>query len=372
MKISGFSLLRINGINVIIDLTWLVLFLLIPYTAIKFAQMYPDLTLISDWIIGGVVSVLVFCCALIHGLTQALAAAKFGTKVKHIRLHIFGCLVVPESRSARQEFVITLVGWATSIVSGFFFLAIYVYLSIQQYIHPIRGIAGFLAYANFILAAIHMIPGFPLDGGRIVRAILWDRWNDAARATRIVSQISNSLGLFFIIFGILQLFVTLNPDAVLLLIVGVFIKLSAVFQFKSVVEQRVLAATQVRQVMNSQVVTADWLISVEELVREYMYKYRHTHIPVCNREDFIGMVSIDLIKSVPKDLWTFKQVRDIMISIDEVTCVQPDTDTTEILKRMKTEKIAFMPVVENGRLIGVVTRSDIVKFFRIKSELGIT
>ena len=133
-----------------------------------------------------------------------------------------------------------------------------------------------------------------------------------------------------------------------------------------------LAATQVRQVMNSQVVTADWLISVEELVCEYMYKYRHTHIPVCNREDFIGMVSIDLIKSVPKDLWTFKQVRDIMISIDEVTCVQPDTDTTEILKRMKTEKIAFMPVVENGRLIGVVTRSDIVKFFRIKSELGIT
>ena len=167
MKNSGFSLLRINGINVIIDLTWLVLFLLIPYTAIKFAQMYPDLTLISDWIIGGVVSVLVFCCALIHGLTQALAAAKFGTKVKHIRLHIFGCLVVPESRSARQEFVITLVGWATSIVSGFFFLAIYVYLSIQQYIHPIRGIAGFLAYANFILAAIHMIPGLPLESAKV-------------------------------------------------------------------------------------------------------------------------------------------------------------------------------------------------------------
>ncbi len=373
MKISGFSLFRINGSEIVIDVIWLVMFFLITLFAENtFAQMYPEQASILHWTLGGIVSALVFVSVLIHELAHAFVSAKFGNRIERIRLHIFGCPVVPESRSARQEFVVTIAGWAANIALGSFCLGLYSYFWFQQSEHFIRGVAAFLASANFLLAAVHMIPGFPLDGGRILRAILWDRWNDVARSTRIVSQISNGLGLFFIIFGILQVFVTQSLiPALVFVVIGIYIKVSAVVQFKTVVEKRVLADTRIRQVMSPDVVTVDWLISVEELVHAYMYKYRHTYIPACNREETVGMISLDAVKSVSKDLWTFKQVRDIMVPIEDVPCAKPEEDASDILKRMESEKIACMPVMENGRLIGIVTRNDIVKMFRIKSELGI-
>jgi Zn-dependent protease len=373
MKIGEFPLLRIGGINVTIDLSWLVMFFVVAVlTEGSFAQLYPDRPTAFYWLIGGVVSVLVFLSVLVHELAHSFAAIKFGVKVTRIRLHIFGSLThnASDSTSGRHEFIIALAGWAANIVLGCFYLTGYAYFWFAGYATPVRGVAGYLAFANFILAAIHMIPGFPLDGGRVLRAILWDRWNDIARATRVVSQLGNGLGLFFMIFGILQFLVTQNLFAALLFLVGLFMKQSAVGNFRSVVERHVLANVRIRQVMHDHVITVDWLLSVEELVREYMYKYRLTDIPVCNRDEVIGMVSLNRVKSVSKDLWTFKQVRDIMAPIEEVACTHPDADATEALQKMESEKIPCMPVMEGNRLVGIVSPNDIVKFLKIKSDLG--
>jgi CBS domain-containing protein len=122
--------------------------------------------------------------------------------------------------------------------------------------------------------------------------------------------------------------------------------------------------------MNSHVVTVDWLVSVDELVRD-ICRHRVTEIPVFNREDLIGMVRLDGVKSVSKELWTFKQVRDIMVPIEDVSCTNPDADATEVLRQMESEKITCMPVRKDNRMVGIVSRNDILKLFRIKSDLGI-
>jgi CBS domain-containing protein len=125
----------------------------------------------------------------------------------------------------------------------------------------------------------------------------------------------------------------------------------------------------VRQIMTENLVTVDWLLPVDELVREYIYKHQFTNFPVFNREEFVGMVSLEGVKTVSKDLWDFKQVRDIMIPVEFVHCLKPSEDATEAWAKMALSDTGRMPVVENDKLVGIVTRRDIMNLFKIKSDL---
>ncbi len=374
MRTGGFPPFRIGGIEVVVDYSWIAMFLaVLLLTESSFAQLYPGYSAPFYWAIGAIVSILVFVFVLVHELARSAAAIKLGQRVTGVRLHIFGGLshIAPESLSGRTEFLIALAGWSVTVTLGCLCLAVYAYFWVLENVHPLRGVAAYLTAANFILAALHMIPGFPLDGGSVLRAILWDRWNDVGRATRVVSRIGNSLALFCIIFGILQFIVSQSLFSGLLFVVGLFMKQSAVRDGRSGMQRDALANVRVRQVMNENVIAVDWLVSVEELVREYMLKYRLTHFPACDREEVVGMASIDGVKSVPKDLWTFKQVRDIMIPMESMAVTGPESDAAEVLKQMDSVKIECMPVMENGRLAGIVSRHDIAKHVRIKSDLEI-
>jgi Zn-dependent protease len=321
---------------------------------------------------GGVASLLIFLSVLIHELAHTFVAKKYGIRIHSIRLHIFGSMshLELEPQTGRHEFVITFAGWAVNMALGFFSLVVYSYFWMKQQTTPVAGIAACLLVANGTLAVIHMIPGFPLDGGRVLRAILWDRWGDKARATKVVSQVGNALALFFIIFGILLLPVIRSLFSILLVIIGLFMKLAAVGNYQSILQRQALAGIPVRRVMTDNVVTVDWLISVEEFVQKYANRHPFTHFPVCAHGEFIGMISIGGIESVARDLWTFKQVRDIITPIENIACARPTDDASEVLNRMVSEDIGCMPVIENGKLVGIVSRSDIVNLFKIKSDLG--
>jgi CBS domain-containing protein len=148
-------------------------------------------------------------------------------------------------------------------------------------------------------------------------------------------------------------------------------KQSAVGSYQGVMLKRALVGVQVRQIMTENIVSVDWLLSIEELVHSYMYRHQFTHFPVFNRDEFVGMVSLDGVKSISKELWGFKQVRDIMTPLELVACLKPTDDVSEALSRMVSGDIGRMPVVENGQLKGIVSRRDIMNFFKIKSDLGV-
>lgn len=376
MKLSGFSLLRIGGIEIMIDYSWFVIFFLVMYTMAElyFPQSHQHYSVAQYWIMGAVSALLFFLSVLIHELAHSLVAIRYGIKVNSIRLLIFGGLaqVASEPKTGRHEFLIALSGPAASMALGVFFLTIYSFVLLAGPATPVSAIAGWLAFANVGLALFNMIPGFPLDGGRILRAILWDRWDDVTRATKVVSQLGNGFALFLIIFGILQFLVTQSLISGLWFIfIGLFMKQSAVGSYQAVMMQRTLAGIQVRQIMTENVVSVDWLVPIDELVHDYIYKHQFTNFPVFNRGEFIGMVSLEGVKTVSKELWGFKQVRDIMTAVESVPCLSPTDDATEALSKMVSGDIGRMPVVENGRLVGIVSRRDILSLFKIKSDLGV-
>lgn len=376
MKVGGFTLMRIGGIEVIIDYSWFIIFFLVVYTMAEgyFPQTHQNYSAPQYWIMGTVAAVLFFISILIHEVAHSLVAIKQGIRITSIRLLIFGGLAQASSepKTGRTEFLIALSGPAASMALGMFFLTIYTYFLLTDRMTPAAGVAWCLAWANIILAILNMIPGFPLDGGRILRAFLWDRWGDRERATKIVSQIGSAFALFLIIFGILQFLITESIlSGLWLIFVGVFMKQSATGSYQAVMLQRALVGIKVRQIMTENLVTVDWLISISELVERYIYKHQFANYPVFDRDEFVGMVSLEGVKTISKELWGFKQVRDIMTPVELVPCLRPTDDASDALSRMVSEDIGRMPVVENGRLLGIVSRRDIMNFFKVKSDLGV-
>lgn len=193
-----------------------------------------------------------------------------------------------------------------------------------------------------------------------------------ARATKVVSQIGNAFALFLILLGVIQFFFTQSLISGLWLIfIGLFMKQSSMGSYQAVALRQALTGVEVRQIMTESVVSVDWLTSVDELVRDYMYRYQFTHFPVFNREELVGMVSLAEVKAIPKELWLFKQVRDLMTPIEEVPSVKPTDDATEALSKMISADVGRMLVIDNGRLVGILSRRDIMNLFKIKSELGV-
>lgn len=376
MKLSGFRLFRIRGIEVTIDYSWFIIFFLGIYLLadILLPSGLENYPVHQYWIMGTITVLLFFLSILAHELAHSFIAIKYGIRVTSIRLIIFGGLshVASEPKNGKQEFLIALAGPAVNMGIGMFFLMVYYYFWMTGRATPVSEISKYLAGGNIVLAVFNMIPGFPLDGGRVMRAFLWDRWNDMARATRVVSQLGSSFALFLIVFGILQFLVTKSLIiALLFLLTGLLMKQSAAGSYQAVMLRRTLEGVNVRQIMTENVVTVDWLISVSHLVHDYIYKYQFTNFPVFDREEFVGMVSLEEVKGVSKDLWDFKQVRDIMVPKEHVACLKPTDDATEALSRMTSSDIGRMPVVEEGRLVGIVSRRDIMNLFKIKSDLGV-
>jgi Zn-dependent protease/predicted transcriptional regulator len=366
----------VRGIQIIIDYSWFIIFFLVMYTMAEsyFPQAQGQFTKGQYWIMGLVSATLLFASVLLHELAHSFVALKHGIQVTSIRLFIFGGVaqVSSEPSSGRHEFLIALSGPATSMALAFFFAIVYGFLALTGLWRPAEAVAWYLLWANVLLAFFNMIPGFPLDGGRILRAILWDRWDDMARATKVVSQIGNAFALFMIVLGILQFFFTQSLISGLWFIfIGLFMKQSAVGSYHAVVLKKALSGVPIRQIMTENVVTVDWLVSLEDLVREFIYRYHFTNFPVFDREEFVGMVSLGQVKTIAKELWAFKQVRDIMTPVELVASLRPTDDATEALARMITDDLGRMPVVEDGRLVGIVSRRDIMNLFKIKSDLGL-
>ena len=376
MRSSGINVFRIGGIQIVIDISWFVVFFLV---AIMMAQNYfpqerDEFSAADSWLLGFASAVLIFVSVLLHELGHSFVALAYGVRVVSIRLFIFGGVAQIESEpsAARHEFLIALAGPATSMALAVGFAAA------SGAVYAFGGpaslyvLAGSVSVANLMLALFNLVPGLPLDGGRILRAFLWDHWNDLERATKVVSQLGNVVAIFLVVVGALQFFLTQNlVSGIWLAFIGFVMKQSAVASYQNTVMKQTLSGVKVCQVMTADVVTVDWLTSVEDLVRDYIYKRKFKTFPVLYQNELLGMVSLFQVKSIPKELWTFKQVRDIMTPIDKVAILRPSDDAAEALNRLTASDTGRMPVIEDGRLVGLVSRSDIMSVFRIKSDLGV-
>ncbi|MFC1993438.1 site-2 protease family protein [Chloroflexota bacterium] len=367
---GSFSLGSIFGINLRLHYTWFVIFALVTVSLVN-----PNWSDWLHWIMGVVTSLLFFASVLAHELAHSLVGRAHGIPIKNITLFIFGGVsqMAREATSSGAEFKMAFAGPACSLVIGGVFYVLSLFSS--GVAGPVVTMVQWLAIINFALAAFNLIPGFPLDGGRVFRAILWRATGDYRRSTRIATRLGQGIGYLFIVGGVLVLF--LQPfglswfNGLWLAFIGWFLENAASASYHQSKWQEALRGFTVSELMASDCLAVPSNITIERVVQDYVLPSGRHCFMVGEEGRLDGIFSLRDIKSVPRQNWGVTQVVDIMTPVDKLKVAHLDQDALSILEQMDENDINQMSVVSDGRVIGLVDRDNLVRFLRIRSELGV-
>jgi len=367
------TLFRMFGFAVRVDSSWLIIAVLITWSLAVgfFPHIYPGLTSAEYWLMGVSGAILLFVSIIVHELAHSLVARKHGLPMKGITLFIFGGVAEmdQEPPSAKAEFLMAIAGPLTSVVVGVIF---YVLAAATGGIWPVVvvGVFAYLAWINWILAAFNMVPAFPLDGGRVLRSLLWQWKNNIWQATRIASAIGSGFGILLMIFGIYRLLIGDFIGAVWWFLIGMFLRGAAQGSYQQLLVQRILQGEPIRRFMNTNPVTVSPAISLEDLVENYIYRYHYKMFPVVNEaNELLGCITTREVKNVPRSEWGRNSVQAAMRVYCDDDTVTPDTDAIKALAKMRKSQNSRLMVVQDGHLLGVLTLKDLLEFLSAKLEM---
>ncbi len=370
---QSLQIARVFGIRVVIDPTWLFIFLLVVWTLAVgyFPSQEPPITGGLAWWLGVVAALFLFVSVLVHEMSHALLAIRYGIKVPRIRLFLFGGVseMASEPTDPRAELRIAAAGPATSIaLAVLFWLAL-----LSGFAAGLPGgnaVLVYLATINLALGIFNLLPGFPLDGGRILRAFLWARHGSLIRATRTAGTAGSFVGYGLMAWGLWTLFNGGMIGGIWLILIGMFLHQAAGQSYRAVLLKDLLSGVRVRQLMVQPVITVPGHASLEELVTDYFYRHPHGSFPVADGDRLLGMVSLEQIKSVPREEWAATPVRRVMSPAERLTPLDPEEDCVTALERMVQEDVGRLPVVTAGRIVGILSRRDVMQLFQIRSNLA--
>jgi Zn-dependent protease/predicted transcriptional regulator len=369
----GFPLFKVFGFEVRIDASWLLLAILVilSLTGGYFPLHYEGLSSRAYVVMGILGAVGLFLSIIIHELCHSLVARRYGIPMKGITLFMFGGIAQmdEESQTPRAEFLMAIAGPLASFALAAGFYGLHVGGRTIAMPEPVTGVLGYLAFINTILACFNLLPAFPLDGGRVLRSALW-AWKDNLRwATRIASEIGSGFGIALIALGILSLLGGQLVGGLWWSLIGMFLRGISQGSYRQVVIRETLAGEPVRRIMCNKPVSVPAEITVDELVNDYVYKYHFKMFPVVKEDRLTGCVNTRHIKEVPRAEWPERHVADIQTGCSDENTMGPDDDAADALRKMnRTDNSRFL-VVEAGRLVGVVSLKDMMKFLAVKLEL---
>lgn len=388
---SGFSLGKVFGISIHIDWSWLLIFALISWSlASAFRGVHPEWSLPMYWGLGMLAAVLFFLSVLAHELAHAVLARAMGIPVRNITLFLFGGVsnIQREPQSPIVELAIAIVGPLTSLVLGGVFLALGAgNLVLQQVgpgdfattvsrLGPLSTIFVWLGSINLLLAIFNLIPGFPLDGGRVVRSILWAITGNLQKATRWAAWLGQTVAWILILAGIAMLFGVNIPflgsgvfNGLWTVFIGWFLQNAAVQSYQRVMVQDILQDVPVKQVMDTDVPVVRADISVQSLIDNYLTKSDHQAFIVFDDEKMVGMVTIDDVRKVEQDARAHTPIRDVMTPSQRLIVVAPEEDVADAFSRLETGNIRQLPVVTQNRVVGLLRRKDIVRWLQWQSHV---
>jgi Zn-dependent protease/predicted transcriptional regulator len=369
----GYNLMRIGGIRVVVDPSWLFIFALVVWSLATgyFPAAEPATTGLQAWALGVVAALLLFASVLVHELSHAALARRAGVPVPRIRLFLFGGVseMASEPPDARAEIRIAAAGPLTSLALAFLFWG----LSRTAFPASLpggRAVAEYLAAINLALALFNLLPGFPLDGGRILRAWLWKSRGDLLSATRTAGRAGSIVGYSLMGVGLVNLVFGGNLGGVWMILIGMFLNQAASQSYQTVLLRDTLSGCRVKELMSRPVITVPDHASLEELVNDYFYRHPHGSFPVASDDRLAGMVSLEQLKSVPREDWTRTPVRQIMTPAEALHPLDPDEDCVTALERMIRGDVGRLPVVAGGRILGILSRRDVMQLFKIRSDLA--
>lgn len=365
----------IQGINIKLNYSWFIIFVLITWSLANgyLPSQYPDKSSNFYWFIGGASALLLYISILIHELAHSTIAIKRGLDIKNITLHFFGGVsqINEESSDPKTEAYMAAVGPLTSIVIGGILLLID-YIIGANLPDTVEAVLRYGGYVNVGLAFFNMIPAFPMDGGRVLRAIIWNRNKNLIKSTRIASNVSNVISIIFMLLGFYSMFTFGTLDGLWLVFIGLFINSASKMGLSQTIISEALGEKTVSSIMTREVRTVKPDLSIQELIEEWFSVYKHQGYPVMENDNVIGIITIEDVRNVDKNNRGSITVRDVMRSQEELVTVSPDDKASDALMKMASNNVGRLPVIENGRLVGIITRSDINKTIQLSTEFAPT
>jgi Zn-dependent protease/predicted transcriptional regulator len=366
---------KIFGIQFRLHYSWFIIFVLITVSLSwqYFPIAYPDWNTSTYWVVGVFTSLLFFASVLTHELAHSLVGRANGIPVKSITLFIFGGVAHMTREATRHsvELKMAAAGPIASLaIAGFFFL---LYFSIQNTSEQVAALAFWLAQINAVLAAFNLIPGFPLDGGRVFRSLLWRFSGNYQRATRIAVYVGQGIGYLFILGGLVMIFLFPHNwfNGLWLAFIGWFLTNVASTSYRQAQWQAALQGIIARDIMTSTCPTVSSEVTLDYLVQEYIFSGGHRCFLVTDDGEMKGIMTLGNIKSVARADWGSTPVKNVMTPVEKLRAAYPDQDILSVLEQMDESNINQMPVVNEGRVIGLITRENVFRFLHTRSRLGI-
>jgi len=370
----SFRLGRIVGIPISVDLSWFVIFALIVYTLAMFyfPQMAPGLSVPMRWLGGVIAALLLFGSVLLHELMHSIIAIRNGIRIGGINLFIFGGVsrMQSEPQTPEIEFKMAIAGPLTSLMLAAIFYGLLKLGGVAFFGRLGVVIVGYLALINVVLGVFNLIPGFPLDGGRVFRAILWGALNDLDRATRIASYVGQGFAYLFIVGGFWSMLFGAFLSGLWLVFIGWFLNNAAQQSYQQVQLRRALSGVDVHRVMSTDFPHLDPNLTLDEFVHDYLLKYGHSAYPVTDGDQFLGVVTINEAREVPRERWHDTRLRDVVKHLDGERVIKCTDDAFDALMHMAENHAGRMLVMCDGKLEGVVTQENVINLVRTKMQLG--
>jgi Zn-dependent protease/predicted transcriptional regulator len=368
------SLFRLFGFEVRLDLSWLLLGLLITWSLAEglFPWSYPGLPTSTYWLMGVTGAVGVFFSIVFHELSHSLVARRYGLPIQSITLFIFGGVAEMhhEATEPKTEFLMAVAGPIASIVLGSISLGLFMLTRKLGWPMALEGIFYHLGFFNLIVAVFNLIPAFPLDGGRMLRAGLWAWLQNLKRATRIASLIGSGFAFVLVALGIMAFISGNFIGGMWWVLIGMFLHSAARGSYQQILIRDAIQGQPIRKFMHSPPVTVTQDISLEKLVEEMVYKYHFKFYPVIDAQgELIGCISLDDVKTVSRERWPDTRVTEIMQRCSDENTVSTDSDAGEILDRLLQPGHGRLMVVENGELVGILALKDLRDYLSLRLEL---
>ncbi|HUU55105.1 MAG TPA: site-2 protease family protein [Armatimonadota bacterium] len=371
----AFRIGRVFGIDIEIDYTWFIIFFIvvIGLSTNWLAKYLPDVSVGLRWLIAALTTILFFASVLLHELSHSVVALRSGIKISGITLFLFGGMskMTDEPKSPGVEFRMAIAGPLMSLVLAVVFFAAAFLLRSGPGGVVFSTVFRWLGIVNGMLAAFNLLPGFPLDGGRVLRAGLWYWKASLGDATRIASSFGQGIGLMMIVGGIFMFFTAGRFDFLWLAFIGWFLMQAAQQSYRQLVLRQALSGVPVSSVMTQDldVVPAD--ITLDQVVQDFIMARNHPAFPVQDGDELLGLLCLNDIRSVPREQWHSMTARQATPPLSEQNTIAPSSDAWDALIRMSSEDCGRLVVIEDGRLRGIVSRTDIMRLMHHRLELGI-
>ncbi len=366
---------KIMGIPVRIHYTLWLVFILIAWS-LAYGYMphqYPGLSAMTYWAIGIASAVILFASVLVHELSHSYIAKKNGLPIARITLFFFGGVseMTEEPQDPGLEVRMAAAGPLMSFLIAAVLAAFWYLLSLAKAPVAITATLGYGALINAVLGGFNLLPAFPLDGGRVFRGTLWKRSGNLIRSTRNATRVSEVFSLLMMFGGFAAIIFGDFVDGLWIVVLGWFIRSGAETSLKQTIMGEALAGVMVGEIMTRNVLSVPSDLTVQQLITDYFLVQPHGGYPVIQDGQILGLLTLQSVRSVPKEARTTETARQVMLPLDPKITVKPTVSALDVMHKMARERLGRLLVTDNGHLLGIVTRGDLMRSIQMRQDLSL-